>query len=292
MEIISSVPELQRRSEQLRREGKHIAVVPTMGYLHAGHGSLMKLAKAEADVLITTIFVNPTQFGPGEDFERYPRDIDSDKKLASEAGTDILFTPIVAEMYPEGFQTFVEMGEVFSILEGKFRPTHFRGVATVVAKLCSITKPHVAVFGQKDAQQAFIIQQMVRDLNFDLRVVVAPIAREPDGLAMSSRNVYLSADERRRAASLFQSLQHAKKSILEGAKDVNALRTEMEQIILGIHPFGRSAQPSEIDYVAFVTPLGFQELNNLTGSSVYVLLAVRFSKTRLIDNMLIEIPNR
>ncbi len=280
MEIISSVLELQRRSEQMRREGKRIAVVPTMGYLHAGHGSLMKLARAEADVLITTIFVNPTQFGPGEDFECYPRDIDRDKKLAAEAGTDILFTPSAGEMYPEGFQTFVEMEEVFSVLEGKFRPTHFRGVATVVAKLFNITKPHVAVFGQKDAQQAFIIQRMVRDLNFDLRVVVAPIAREPDGLAMSSRNVYLSADERRRATSLFQSLQHARQRILEGAVDVNTLRIEMEQII-------RNAQPSGIDYIAFVNPENFRELNDLAGSSVCVLLAVRFEKTRLIDNMLV-----
>lgn len=284
MEIISSVLELQRWSEQMRHEGKRIAVVPTMGYLHAGHASLMKLAKAEADVLITTIFVNPTQFGPGEDFEHYPRDIERDKKLATEAETDILFTPSAVEMYPEGFQTFVEMEEVFSVLEGKFRPTHFRGVATVVAKLFNITKPHVAVFGQKDVQQAFIIQQMVRDLNCDLRIIVAPIVREPDGLAMSSRNVYLSADERRRATSLFQSLQQARQRILEGAVDVNTLRTEMEQII-------RSAQPSGIDYIAFVSPKTFRELNDLTESSVCVLLAARFGKTRLIDNMLVTSQN-
>lgn len=285
MDVIASITELQQKVEGLRRAGKRIAVVPTMGYLHEGHTSLIRVARSEADVVITTIFVNPTQFGPAEDYDNYPRDIERDRAVASGAGTDILFTPSVKEMYPPDFSTFIEMGEIFSVLEGRFRPTHFRGVATVVAKLFNITKPHVAVFGQKDAQQAFIIRKLVRELNFDIEIVVAPIIREPDGLAMSSRNVYLSADERKRATALFRSLDHVLGRIQGGERNVAVLRSEMEEIL-------RSVQPTAIDYIAFVDPRDFRELNVLEGGSVYVLLAVRFGKTRLIDNILAEIPHR
>jgi pantoate--beta-alanine ligase len=285
MTIISTISELQHNTDQLRRQGKRIAVVPTMGYLHKGHTSLIKLARSEADVVITTIFVNPTQFAPTEDFDNYPRNINHDRALAAEAGTDILFTPTAEEMYPHGFSTFIEVGEVSSVLEGRFRPTHFRGVATVVAKLFNITKPHVAVFGQKDAQQAFIVRKLVKELNYDIEIIVGPIIREPDGLAMSSRNIYLNDDERKRAGSLFRALDHLLPLIQAGERNANVLRSEVERII-------RSARPTAIDYIAFVDPINFQEMDYLQGSSVYVLLAVRFGKTRLIDNMLIEIPHR
>jgi pantoate--beta-alanine ligase len=189
MRIISKDKEMQKVADELRKEGKIIGVVPTMGYLHEGHLSLIRLAKEKSDVVITTIFVNPLQFAPNEDYDRYPRDFERDVKLAQSAGCDIIFHPSVEEMYPQNFLTYVEVDKLTKVLEGEFRPTHFRGVTTVVAKLFNITKPHIAVFGQKDAQQALIIKQIVRDLNFDIEIIVAPIVREPDGLAMSSRNV-------------------------------------------------------------------------------------------------------
>jgi pantoate--beta-alanine ligase len=207
---------MQRTSDALRREGKRIGVVPTMGYLHEGHLSLMHIAKQQSDVLITTIFVNPAQFGPGEDFSQYPRDLKRDTQLAESAGTDILFTPDEKDMYPNGYHSFVIVERVTEVLEGKFRPTHFRGVATVVVKLFNITRPHVAVFGQKDAQQAAVVKQLVNDLNVGVEIVVAPTVREPDGLALSSRNVYLSADERRQSLALSRSLQLARQLVLNG----------------------------------------------------------------------------
>lgn len=283
MEVISSLRVVQERADRLRREGKRIGVVPTMGYLHEGHLSLIKLAKQQSDVVITTIFVNPTQFGPEEDFERYPRDLERDRNLAQEAGTDILFTPEAKAMYPEGYRTYVEVTEVSSILEGKIRPTHFRGVTTVVAKLLNLTKPHVAVFGQKDAQQAFIIRQMVRDLNIDTQIAVAPIVREADGLAMSSRNVYLSPQQRKNALSLYRSLQYAKAAIEAGERSVSALRKGMEDLL-------RKSEPTRIDYIAFLKPETFQEVELLKPPSVLIALAVRFGSTRLLDNILIDIP--
>ncbi|HWP83103.1 MAG TPA: pantoate--beta-alanine ligase [Bacteroidota bacterium] len=284
MEVISSLRVVQERADRLRREGKRIGVVPTMGYLHEGHLSLIKLAKQQSDVVITTIFVNPTQFGPEEDFERYPRDLERDRNLAQEAGTDILFTPEAKAMYPEGYRTYVEVTEVSSILEGKIRPTHFRGVTTVVAKLLNLTKPHVAVFGQKDAQQAFIIRQMVRDLNIDTEIAVAPIVREADGLAMSSRNVYLSPQQRKNALSLYRSLQYAKATIEAGERSVSALRKGMEDLL-------RKSEPTRIDYIAFLKPETFQEVELLKPPSVLIALAVRFGSTRLLDNILIDIPS-
>ncbi|HEX9829227.1 MAG TPA: pantoate--beta-alanine ligase [Bacteroidota bacterium] len=283
MHIITAVREMQETAEQLRREGKRVGVVPTMGYLHAGHTSLIAKARELSDVVITTIFVNPTQFGPGEDFERYPRDFERDRSLAEKAGSEIIFHPDVKEMYPEGFATYVEVEHGSTILEGKFRPTHFRGVTTVVLKLLNITKPHVAVFGQKDAQQAFLIQKMVGELNVDVSIVVAPIVREPDGLALSSRNVYLTPSERERALQLFRSLKFAEERIRNGERSVAALRTEMERMI-------QSAQPSQIDYIAFVRPDQFQEIEHLQPPSVLAALAVRFGKTRLIDNSIINVP--
>jgi pantoate--beta-alanine ligase len=282
MEVIRTIGDMQAWSEQTRMSGKRIGVVPTMGYLHAGHTSLMERARRQSDAVITTVFVNPTQFGPGEDYERYPRDFEHDRALAARAGTDVLFVPDVREMYPEGYATYVEVEQVSRMLEGKFRPTHFRGVTTVVLKLLHITKPHLAVFGQKDAQQAFIVRKMVRELNLDVAIDVAPIVREPDGLAMSSRNVYLSPSERARATVLFRSLQLAEQRIQAGERSVESVRTAMLNLIA-------SGNPTQVDYVAFVRPETFQEIQEIEPPAVLVLLAVRFGSTRLIDNMLINV---
>jgi pantoate--beta-alanine ligase len=282
MEVIRTIGDMQAWSEQTRMSGKRIGVVPTMGYLHAGHTSLMERTRRQSDAVITTVFVNPTQFGPGEDYERYPRDFEHDRALAARAGTDVLFVPDVREMYPEGYATYVEVEQVSRMLEGKFRPTHFRGVTTVVLKLLHITKPHLAVFGQKDAQQAFIVRKMVRELNLDVAIDVAPIVREPDGLAMSSRNVYLSPSERARATVLFRSLQLAEQRIQAGERSVESVRTAMLNLIA-------SGNPTQVDYVAFVRPETFQEIQEIEPPAVLALLAVRFGSTRLIDNMLINV---
>ncbi len=282
MQIVNTVGEMQRLAESLRAEGKKIGVVPTMGYLHAGHVSLIKTARAVSDIVITTIFVNPTQFGPGEDFERYPRDFAGDQKLASEAGADIIFSPAKDEIYTPGFATHVEVEDVSKILEGKFRPTHFRGVTTIVAKLLNITKPHVAVFGQKDAQQAFLIRKMAADLNFDVSIMIAPIVREPDGLALSSRNGYLSPDERQRATALHKSLRRAELLMSQGERSADRLHNEMEKILI-------EANPTQVDYIAFVNPESFKETGTPTPPAVLVALAVRFGATRLIDNMIMKI---
>lgn len=283
LKIIKSIDEMQEASEQLRREGK-IAFVPTMGSLHKGHISLIEIARSYADVVITSIFVNPKQFGPNEDYSRYPRDFDNDKILAEKAGTNIIFYPDVGEMFPVGFDSNVDVEDVSKVLEGVFRPNHFRGVITVVTKLFNIVKPHIAIFGQKDAQQAFLIKKIVKDLNFDIDIVTAPIVREPDGLAMSSRNVYLSDIERKNASVLFLSLQHAAKLIGDGEKSTAVLKIKIEKII-------HSGSPAQIDYIAFVDPSTFNEVQNLKSPEVIVLLAVRFGTTRLIDNIIIPVTS-
>jgi len=282
MKVITSVSAMQAEAESLRRAGKRIAVVPTMGYLHRGHTSLIEDARKRADVVVVTVFVNPTQFAPHEDYARYPRDFDRDRRLSEEAGADIVFHPEVGEMYPEGYQTFVEVSSVSEILEGAVRPAHFRGVATVVAKLFLATKPHVAVFGQKDAQQAFIVRRMVRDLNIDVEIIVAPIVREDDGLALSSRNVYLTPSERQRATVLFRSLRRAEERIRAGDRSVGSVRREMMKIL-------QSGEPTGVDYVAFVAPATFQEIQKIEPPGVLIALAVRFGTTRLIDNTLIQL---
>jgi pantoate--beta-alanine ligase len=280
--ILKTIREMQGVSEKLRCEGKKIAVVPTMGYLHQGHASLIERASSLAYIVITTIFVNPAQFGPNEDFKRYPRDFEHDKAVAHAAGSDIIFYPDAEEMYPNGYDSIVEVEKASSILEGKFRPKHFRGVTTVVAKLLNITKPHIAVFGQKDAQQAFIIRKLVKDLNFDIDIVIAPIVREADGLAMSSRNIYLNKTERKNALVLFHSLQYAEKQIHQGERSIASLRKEMLNIIqLGV--------PTQIDYIAFINPDTFSEMENIDRPEILIALAVRFGSTRLIDNLLIPV---
>jgi pantoate--beta-alanine ligase len=283
MRIISKVKEMQKVADELRKEGKIIGVVPTMGYLHEGHLSLIRLAKEKSDVVITTIFVNPLQFAPNEDYDRYPRDFERDVKLAQSAGCDIIFHPSVEEMYPQNFLTYVEVDKLTKVLEGEFRPTHFRGVTTVVAKLFNITKPHIAVFGQKDAQQALIIKQIVRDLNFDIEIIVAPIVREPDGLAMSSRNVYLSDSERKDATVLYESLKLAEKLIENGERNSKNIILKMEELI-------KSKPTAKIDYIAIVEPETLEKVETLSEGKEYLIaLAVRIGSTRLIDNTIVKI---
>jgi len=265
-------------------QGKRIGVVPTMGYLHDGHLSLIRIARTRADVVITTIFVNPTQFAPHEDFASYPRDLERDKRLAESAGTDYLFVPEMQEMYPEGYKTYVEVEDLTRVLEGRSRPTHFRGVTTVVTKLFHITKPHVAVFGQKDAQQAAVIKQMVKDLDFGIDIVVGPIVREQDGLAMSSRNVYLSPSERADATVLYESLLLAEKLIKQGVRDSARIIGEMKNLIA-------SKPTAKIDYISTADARTLQEVSQLrSGDTVLISLALRIGTTRLIDNVQLTIP--
>ncbi len=285
MEILRTVSQMQARAEQLRQSGKRIALVPTMGALHEGHLSLVTLAKAHADIVILSIFVNPTQFGPNEDYRRYPRDPVTDERLARDGGAGILFYPEADEMYPADFLTYVVTNDVAQTLEGKVRPTHFQGVTTIVAKLFNAVKPHVAVFGKKDAQQLFIVRAMVRDLNFDVEVLAGPIVRESDGLAKSSRNAYLNAQERENARSLSKALAKASELLGKGERDLQVIRDGMFRIL-------EAASPSHIDYVAFVDPATFREVERPAGSAVLILLAVRFGATRLIDNMLVSLEPR
>lgn len=274
---------MQSLSRNLQAQGKKIGTVPTMGFLHEGHSSLIRLAKRHADIVVTTIFVNPTQFGPNEDFSKYPRDLEHDKKIASSAGTDYLFIPETPDMYPGNYSTYVHVEELTAVLEGASRPTHFRGVTTVVAKLFNIVKPQIAVFGQKDAQQAAVIKKMVKDLNFDVEIIVGPIVREPDGLAMSSRNVYLSSADRADSVVLSQSLGRAREMIEHGERQSSAIITEMSKMI--------SRKPSaRIDYISIADAMKLQECTTLvSGMQILVSLAVRFGTTRLIDNLLLTI---
>ena len=280
MKVIRTVKAMQEWSEGLRRQGKRVAVVPTMGALHKGHTSLIERATDLADAVITTIFVNPAQFGPNEDFQRYPRDFDRDSAMAAEAGADIVFAPDVHEIYPEGFSTFVEIDNGSKILEGKFRPEHFRGVITVVSKLLNITKPHVAVFGQKDAQQAFLIQKMMRDLNFNVEILIAPIVREADGLAMSSRNRYLNSEERQAALCLARALCRAERRVRRGERSAAAI------IDLVSREIGREPL-AQIEYVKVCDGETLADLEAV-GDKALLALAVRIGRTRLIDNRLLQ----
>jgi len=279
MKIIETVSEMQQFSESVRLAGKRLGVVPTMGALHEGHLSLVKLALEKADVVVMTIFVNPLQFGANEDLEKYPRTFERDATLAEAAGVSCIFAPKPDTLYPSGFQTHVTVDEITKGFEGALRPGHFRGVATVVAKLFNITKPHVAVFGEKDAQQLAVIRQMQKDLNFDIEIVPAPIVREADGLAKSSRNVYLSDEERRQAVVLNESLEIAKESLSKGEREVKTLLEVLKRHI-------QTAPLSEPDYIEIVHADSFQPVEGklLAEEEYLVLLTVRFGKTRLLDN--------
>lgn len=266
---------MQRQSDAWRGAGLCIGLVPTMGFLHDGHLSLVDHSREAADRTVVSIFVNPLQFGPQEDFAVYPRDLERDLDLLSRRGVDAVFHP--AAFYPADFSTFVEVEELTEGLCGPFRPGHFRGVATVVTKLLTAVKPHVAVFGQKDYQQAAVIRRLVRDLNLDLRVEVAPTMREADGLAMSSRNVLLSATERQRASALYEALTIGRVRIEQGERDASRIIAEMRAHLERI-------PAASIDYIAIAHPDTLEEVAQITGP-VVMALAVRLSNVRLIDNM-------
>lgn len=278
VKLITSTSEIQKYINDLRAQGKSIGFVPTMGFLHEGHLSLMRRASADNDILIVSIFVNPTQFGPQEDYDAYPRDLTRDCKLAREVGADAVFVPSVSEMYPEGYNTFVEVeGPLTQKLCGASRPGHFRGVTTVVAKLFNIVKPHRAYFGQKDAQQLIVIQRMVDDLNFDIEIVPMPTIREHDGLAMSSRNRHLKKEERKSALALYKSLDIAVDLINAGERDAAKIRADMQRLI-------EAEKNTKIDYISIVDVHTLEELTKLKGE-ILIALAVFVGNTRLIDNV-------
>ena len=282
MRIISTVREMQNLSNQIRLEGKTIGFVPTMGFLHEGHLSLVRESKSKADVTVVSIFVNPTQFSPNEDLDKYPRNYERDEKLLKDSEVDILFYPSSEDIYPENYLTYINVENITSVLEGEFRPTHFKGVATIVSMLFNIVKPHIAVFGQKDAQQAAVINKMVSDLKYDIKIIISPIIRETDGLAMSSRNVYLSPAERDDALFLFRSLNYCKEMIEKGEKDFLRIKNDLETNI-------KMPDTALLDYIHLVKLPEFKVVDKLDwGEDYFILIACKIGKTRLIDNILIK----
>jgi len=278
MEVIKSTAEMQEISLRLKREGRIIGLVPTMGYLHDGHLSLIKKARRENDIVIMSNFVNPLQFGPKEDFATYPRDLDRDNKLAESAGVDYVFAPTTEEMYPQGYDTYVEVkGPITEKMCGKSRPGHFKGVTTVVLKLFLITQPDRAYFGQKDAQQAIVIRKMVTDLNVPVKIITCPIVREEDGLALSSRNTYLSSEERLQALALPRALSAGRDMIMKGETDPQKVRLHIKQIL-------ESSPGIRVDYVEVVDGDDLSDLSVIKGK-VLLAAAVYVGKTRLIDNI-------
>ncbi|MBN1547561.1 MAG: pantoate--beta-alanine ligase [Syntrophaceae bacterium] len=276
MEIFNTVKDMQDKANLLRVEGKHIAFVPTMGYFHEGHLDLMREGRKRGDYLVVSIYVNPTQFAPTEDLEKYPRNFERDQAMAEQVGVDAIFFPDNAGMYPPHYQTYVDVEGVTRFLCGASRPGHFRGVATVCTKLFNIVKPHVTVFGKKDFQQLVTIKTMIRDLNMDIEVVGMPTTREHDGLAMSSRNVYLSEEERKSALSLSRSLALAKKLYETGEPNAAKILAQVTRYIQS-YPY------TEIDYVRISHVDTIEEVQHVKGDT-FIALAVRVGKTRLIDN--------
>ncbi|MGC5324599.1 pantoate--beta-alanine ligase [Brevibacillus sp. SYSU BS000544] len=280
---VSSIAEVRKYIKEMRQGGKEVGFVPTMGFLHEGHISLVEAAKAKTEIVVMSIFVNPLQFGPNEDFDRYPRDIERDSALAEAAGVDILFTPTVEEMYPKKMLTNISVAQVTEVLCGKSRPGHFDGVATVVTKLFQIVQPDYAFFGQKDAQQVAVVEQMVFDLSIPVTIVPCPIIREKDGLAKSSRNVYLSTEEREQALVLSQSLGNAKERIHQGERSA---ATILENILTQI----KEKPLAEIDYVEVLKyPELVAESELRQGETYLIALSVKFGRTRLIDNVMVTI---
>jgi pantoate--beta-alanine ligase len=278
MKIIRTPEEMQQAAQALRKEGKTIGFVPTMGFLHEGHLSLMRIARDRCDVLVVSIFVNPTQFGPNEDLDAYPRDFERDEKLCLEVGVDLLFYPTPENMYLSGHSIWVDEDSLSGVLCGAARPGHFRGVCTVVAKLLNIVLPEFMVLGEKDAQQLRILRRMVRDLNIPVEIVSGPTVREADGLAMSSRNKYLTPQERQEALCLFQSLEKAKQLFAAGERDVAVLKAAIREII--------EKTSGEVDYIEIVDDESLESFQTLEAPAL-VALAVRFSGARLIDNAVI-----
>jgi pantoate--beta-alanine ligase len=271
---------MKEHARQARAEGRIVGLVPTMGALHEGHLSLVRRAKQDCSPVIASLFVNPKQFGPNEDFAKYPRSFETDVEKLAEAGVDELFAPEPAEVYPPGFSTYVHVEGLSERLEGRSRPGHFRGVTTVLLKLLEIVQPQFAYFGRKDAQQARLIQQMVRDLNLNTEIVVCPIVREPDGLALSSRNAYLCANERRAATVLYRALDAARREMAAGVRDALQLQALMRKVL-------ESEPLASVDYAEIVDARTFEPVTRVR-RSCYALLGVFLGKTRLIDNLLIE----
>jgi pantoate--beta-alanine ligase len=281
MKIIRTVKGMQGQADRWRRQGKRIGLVPTMGCLHAGHLSLVAAAHRSCDVVVVSIFVNPTQFGPGEDFARYPRNVAHDRGLLQKQGyCDAIFLPTVGQLYPAGYSTFVEETRLSEGLCGRFRPGHFRGVATVVEKLFNCVKPHLAVFGHKDYQQAQVVKRLVRDLNQDVHIQCAPTVREEDGLAMSSRNTYLSPLQRTVALSLNRTLRQGRQLIRQGGHDARRVRTALKASL-------RKQPGLRLDYLEVVDADTLQVPKRITGTTV-IAVAARVGTTRLIDNIIIK----
>ena len=282
MQTFKTVSEMRAFSRQARRQGRSLALVPTMGALHEGHFSLIRAAKRQCDVVVVSIFVNPRQFNSAEDLEKYPRDLEKDLEVLLPFKVDAVFAPTVEEMYPAGFTTSVEVGDVTGPLEGARRPGHFRGVATVVLKLLNIVSPNVAYFGQKDFQQALVIRRLIEDLDLDIRFVISPIVRDPDGLALSSRNALLSAENRRVALVLSRSLKRAEQLAQSGESDSYKIRNEIENVF-GAEPL------AQLDYATIVDPATFEAVNRVTPGCV-ALIAAKVGQVRLIDNMIFGPP--
>ncbi|NMB41135.1 MAG: pantoate--beta-alanine ligase [Firmicutes bacterium] len=282
MLLVTEIASLKNIIKAKKQKGLTIGLVPTMGFLHEGHLSLMRAAAAENDFVVGSIFVNPLQFGIGEDYEEYPRDLENDTKLAKSAGCDLIFSPTVKEMYPSGYATFIQVERLTEGLCGASRPGHFVGVTTVVAKLFNLVRPNRAYFGQKDAQQAFVLIKMVEDLNMNLDIVVLPTVREPDGLALSSRNKYLTPGQRKEAAVIYKSLKEAESQIKKGERKTKAIRENITKSIL-------LAKHAEVDYVEIVDCQDLSPISTINKGRCLIAVAAKFGKTRLIDNILVEV---
>lgn len=277
--IINDIEEMRRLGESVRRKGQAICLVPTMGALHDGHLSLVDIARGKADFVVVSIFVNPTQFGPGEDFEKYPRTLEEDARKLESHGVSVIFSPAASMMYPAGYATYVSVEGLTSGLCGRSRPTHFRGVTTVVTKFFTIVRPDYAVFGRKDAQQLAVIRRMNRDLNLGVDIIAAPIVREKDGLAMSSRNRYLNADERAQAPVIHRSLLDARARVENGESNARTIAASVRSNI-GTSPL------AAIDYIEIVDPEEMTPVSNVSKGAL-LAVAVRFGNTRLIDNIML-----
>jgi pantoate--beta-alanine ligase len=279
MDVVTSIAEMKAYARRARSAGKKLALVLTMGALHEGHLSLVRRAQEECDAVVVSIFVNPTQFGPGDDWARYPRDLAGDLVTLGPLGVDVAFSPSLVEMHPPGFETFVDPGQIAVRLEGACRPSHFRGVATVVVKLFNIIRPEVTYFGQKDFQQTLVVRRLIEDLNLDIRLVVCPTVREPDGLAKSSRNAYLSAPERRAAPVLHRSLRRAEELFRAGVTRAERVLDEMRAVF--------AAEPwAKLEYAALVEPVRLEPVEVIATGCV-ALVAARLGAVRLIDNMVL-----
>jgi pantoate--beta-alanine ligase len=281
MEVIRTISWMKQTAQQARAENHVVGFIPTMGALHEGHLSLIRRAKMDCSRVYASIFLNPTQFGPNEDLSKYPRTFDSDVEKLTSAGVDVLFAPEPREIYPLAFRTYVTVEGLSERLEGKSRPGHFRGVATVVLKLFEIVQPHFAFFGRKDAQQVRILQQMAVDLNLNVEIIVCPIVREADGLALSSRNTYLSSEERQAATVLRRSLDEVRRQVNGGTRDALELQNPIRKTVA-------HESIARLDYSEIVDAETFEPVTRIGERPVYVLLAVYIGKTRLIDNLLIE----